>query len=107
MQSSVKSSGVWLTGAELFLSFFESNGISGTMYSPYDFFLDVIILLQIYQTSCEKAGEFLIGIIGEIRIKFGQLLSYIIREIVAPQFFLYLIISQMHLSLLYVLTVFP
>ena len=48
------------------------------MYSSYDLFLDVIILLQIYQTSYKQAGEFLIGIISEIRIKFCQSLSYVI-----------------------------
>ena len=48
------------------------------MYSPYDFFLNFIIFLQIYPASYKKIGEFLIGIIGEVRIKFCQPLPYVI-----------------------------
>ena len=47
------------------------------MYSPYDFFLNFIIFLQIYPASYKKIGEFLIGIIGEVRIKIGQFFSYV------------------------------
>lgn len=70
-----------MTGAEqvLLLSVFGSNGVLSTMYSSYDSFLDFIILLQIYQTSSEKGRKFLIGITGEIRIRFGQFSSYVIR----------------------------
>ena len=75
---SKKAPAFWLTGAELFICFW-SDGISGTMYSPYDFFLNFIIFLQIYPASYKKIGEFLIGIIGEIRIKFCQFFSYVLR----------------------------